>query len=434
MTDYALISSNHTSVPVENLRAFKQGGHAEGWVVPNDSMLIADVVSDLPDSPLNAFDFQSSSGTTVTIDTGEAMVSASPVARDTTTDVNLEGGINNQEVYVGFAPASLDSVTVGVDSDFGQEYVRIPIWSFNTDSSSVTGSTDLRILDEYIDVQNRRYEGSNSVPVDSSQTLDGVDSSKFARVDQNETILGSWNFQGDVGINTSSPRGPLDVEGTSYLDGEIFTFGVMRLGNDIAVRGNEVTGANVVESNEFNLNEDGDGLTIAVSSEGRAYIAPVRNNESTPRFGDEITYVAADNTWTIESPNVEAPNASPATVNNDVVTGDDLRRKTSVTIPLAEIDDNDHANAFISTATNDNVKILRVSMTDEGGTEPPTGCQVRITGEGGGQQQDFATRLTVGTLNNPVHSVGGTGSCRIRLMNNSGSQQELSCHVVAYII
>lgn len=222
MTDEAVISANNVSPPQDASAAFQYGGHppGSGWVVPNTLSAIAGN-GGLSAGPYNAFAYASASGLDVTIDTGEAMVAGSPIARDTQSVVTLASSTANQTVYAGYHPNSTDSVTVGVDSAFSSGAVRVPLHSFDTNSTDVTGNVDERVQGPVVAVRNDRYETSDGsgTAVDKADsadtagdasTLSGSPESAFAKLAQNETVSGSWDFNDTVEIH--SPSGHLDFK------------------------------------------------------------------------------------------------------------------------------------------------------------------------------------------------------------------------------
>lgn len=225
MTDYAFLTDTHTATPTESSIAFTSGGHTgdgDGWVVPNTETLVANVVTDLADGPYNAFDHVGSTDLTVTIDTGEAMIGASPVARDTQSTVDLAASTPNQIVYVGYQPNSLDSVTIGLNSAFTGNARTLPIWEYDTQSSSVSSTTDRRLIDEYIKTRNRRYETDDGTgePVDNAtdaSNLDGVASSNYARTDEAET------FDAPLTLNDIAGGTALSVIGANEVDSNVVT-------------------------------------------------------------------------------------------------------------------------------------------------------------------------------------------------------------------
>lgn len=142
MTDKTNISPGHTNVPPSTAQTFRYGG---GEFVATET-LIADHYSDLSAGPYQAFNHVSTSGHDVTIDTGEAVVGGAAIARDIQTTVTLQSATSNQTVYAGWNPGAQDTIIIGLDSDFSATDFRAPIWEFDTDSSTVTSTSDLRNL------------------------------------------------------------------------------------------------------------------------------------------------------------------------------------------------------------------------------------------------------------------------------------------------
>lgn len=115
------------------------------WVQPSSGRLIEDSEGDLATGSLGGFaETSSTSSFDVTIDSGEALVRGAYIARDTTTTVTLASSTNNQTVYVGWQDGVSDTVIIGLDADFTADDPQHAIWEFDTDSSGVTSSTDLR--------------------------------------------------------------------------------------------------------------------------------------------------------------------------------------------------------------------------------------------------------------------------------------------------
>lgn len=203
MTDVVTISPGHDNVPIESSRTFQYSGHIEGWVVPNTMELLTDINSSLAAGPLNQFD-ETSSGTSydVTIDTGEAIIGGAGIARDTTTTITLSANTTGQTVYVGWSYNSKDTVVIGLSGAFVADDPKIPIWTYGTDGSGVTSTTEERTLGETINVKNERYESGGAGSVDNAENLGGNPPSSYLRSDENDAataILGSEVAAGFVG-------------------------------------------------------------------------------------------------------------------------------------------------------------------------------------------------------------------------------------------
>ena len=174
MTDVVTLSVDRGAQPLEVGRTIASGAHNE-WVAPNSRTLIADLNSGLAAGPYNAFaETSSGSSLTVTIDTGEAVVGGSILARDTTTDVALDASTSGQTVYVGWSATSNDTVIIGLAGAFAADDPRIPIWTYATDGSGVTSATDERTVGESADLLNIRYETTDGsgAKVDAAKQAD----------------------------------------------------------------------------------------------------------------------------------------------------------------------------------------------------------------------------------------------------------------------
>lgn len=127
-----------------------------GWVADTNTNYYA-AEAGATGTPLDAFNHSATSGHTVTIDTGEAFVAGKWLARDVTTDYTLASGTNNQTLYVGWPAGTGDSITIGKSADFAANHGKAPIWQFDTDSSTVTSTTDLRKISpqQRLRIENR---------------------------------------------------------------------------------------------------------------------------------------------------------------------------------------------------------------------------------------------------------------------------------------
>lgn len=240
MTDYSFFTDNQSFGPLDGSVMARFSGHTDGWIVPTTDALIVDALSGFGDSPLNAFEHVGSSGTTVTIDTGEALIYGSPTARDTQSSVSLASGTANQRVFVGYEPLSNNKVVVGLDSEFTANARRLPLYEFDTQMSSVSAVTDLRDIGETLD----------------ADTLGGRPPGAYAVESDAELITGAWTFTNQITI-FGNPDGPaLQIEGGDHTDAdELVIDGDADVGQDddlLKVRGidnpaqNDATDADTV--------------------------------------------------------------------------------------------------------------------------------------------------------------------------------------------
>lgn len=213
MVDKVNISPGHTNVPASTARAFEYG---PGHYIANGTTLIADLYDGSPAGhptalaagPYNAFNYTSASGLDATIETGEASVGGALLARDTTTTVTLAASTANQSVYLGWSVSAEDTVIVGTASAFGPDDPMLEIWRFDTDATTVTAATDVRPLG----IENATSE---------LFVLEGDES--IARLDENETVSGSWNFTANTGVG-GYDRNQSSTQSNSQYAGEP-TFG-----------------------------------------------------------------------------------------------------------------------------------------------------------------------------------------------------------------
>lgn len=169
MTDYAFYTDNQSFGPLDGSTMARYNAYTEGWVAT--FTLVADQVPEGGDDgqlaapPYNAFAYNDadSSGLNPVIDSGEAMVHGSPLARDDqTTSITLQDNLAGQTVYVGYEPLTNNEVVVGLDSAFSADARRIPIYDFEASGGAiVTPPTDRRVLDAVVDVRNNRYEDAS---------------------------------------------------------------------------------------------------------------------------------------------------------------------------------------------------------------------------------------------------------------------------------
>lgn len=108
-------------------------------VASADSPTVLAQHENLSGADLNGFDeTTSTSSLNAIIDGGEAFVYGTWFAKDTDTTVSLAASTNNQVVYAGWENGSTNNVIIGLDSAFGTNDPKIPLWSFDTDGSGVT--------------------------------------------------------------------------------------------------------------------------------------------------------------------------------------------------------------------------------------------------------------------------------------------------------
>lgn len=126
------------------------GGSQDGYIVPNNETTeIAIQDQDISTTGINQFtETTSSNSFDVSIDGGEAFVFGAWVCTDTTTTITLAQNTSNQKVFLGWNKSAADNVIIGTESTFsitpGDTDQKIPLYSFDTNSTGVTNTTDLR--------------------------------------------------------------------------------------------------------------------------------------------------------------------------------------------------------------------------------------------------------------------------------------------------
>lgn len=201
------------------------GGSSEGWVIPaaDDPGNLAEDNSDITQGNLNAFD-KTSSGSSfdVTIDAGALVVGGAWAARDTSTTVTLSSSTNNQDVFAGIDIGASNTLIVGKSSAFDADDPKHKIWTFDTDGSGVTSSTNQRNLDDYRvaigDVEDHASTHGSS----GSDTIDAADlggsSGTSGQVLETDGSASQWSdAPKNVPNWTEDDNSPTTVSGASNL-------------------------------------------------------------------------------------------------------------------------------------------------------------------------------------------------------------------------
>jgi len=147
--------------------AIQYAGGSAGWISQTGNRLVEDSEGDLSSGDLGTFDFENSSGTTVTIGAGEAVVEGAYMATDETFDVDLAASTANQTVYIGWRDGLTDTIIVGLDSAFSTDDHRIPAWEFDTEAGTIAATRDVRDLGQTLSVEALEASGSLSGPTAS---------------------------------------------------------------------------------------------------------------------------------------------------------------------------------------------------------------------------------------------------------------------------
>lgn len=230
----------------------------DNWVVPSGDDYLASLTA-LTGTPLNGFeDSHSSTSLDVTIDTGEAFVGGRWMGRDVTTTVTLAASTADQTVYAGWESSTADSIVIGLDSAFdsADDGRRMALYDYDTDSNGVTVFTDFVNNEPIVSKATSATSADFASLADDADLFDGSDSTAFAKLAEDETISGSWDFDANV-----------NVDATGHFD-------------------------------NVNIGSDTDYLRFGESSQ-RLWMAPIIGGSS--RFGEEITYIPGSNLWRCET-------------------------------------------------------------------------------------------------------------------------------------
>jgi len=182
----------------------KAGGE---WIVPSDTDFLATADNELANGPLGGFGVANTNGRTLTIATGEATFSGHYLASDDTSatdsvtgnnvhDVTIPENRNDETVYLGVDRTRTDRIIVDIAENFvlsDAKAPRVALWDVNTDSSSITATSNRRVLTRSLNLKNQRYEGGGN-PVDEAQDanfLGGIQPGNFARTDETDRFLGN---------------------------------------------------------------------------------------------------------------------------------------------------------------------------------------------------------------------------------------------------
>jgi len=274
MTEKANPSINRAAEAFKTAGAIAYGGNPDGYISPAGSpteMSVQDL--DINENALSAFDENSNaSSLNVVISGGEAFVFGSWLAIDTQTTVTLQSNTSNQTVYVGWNKDGADDVIVGLDGAFedasGNADQKIPLWTFNTNNSGVTGVTDERSFDQI--PQDRVEQGSGSGL--DADTVDGKEASDIAVDISNDgttvaTDVADINFasninasdDGDDTATVSLSQGPgsnLDADTVDNIQASELATSVSDDGSQIITR---VTDLDF--TSHITASDDGDSTT-----------------------------------------------------------------------------------------------------------------------------------------------------------------------------
>lgn len=226
-------SRTRTADSFKTAGSIAYGGSPDGFVIDGATPTPISVEdSDITEGNFNTFS-ESSSGSSldVTIDAGEGFVFGAWVAIDTSTTVTLASSTNGQTVYVGWSNDSADDVIVGLDAAFGANDQRIPLWTFDTDGSGVTSTTDGRQIGQPI---NSSFDNGITIGSNDEATLN-YDSGSDSLAVSGVSLSADGVTIFDEG-NASIPTGSLEADAVAVTAGNALTSGgSVSLGGSVTI-------------------------------------------------------------------------------------------------------------------------------------------------------------------------------------------------------
>lgn len=200
------------------------GGERSGFIVPANSPTEISIQDNgISESNLNAFNY-STSNLDVTVDGGEAFVFGSWLAVDTQTTVTLDDNTTDQTIFVGWNKDGTDDVIIGLQRAFdnasGNTDQKIPIATFDTSGSSVSNSTDNRVIGNEEQIQDAlTFVGKDTLPEGRSLT---IESDEYIVAGGSFTLNGDATIDGDLVTvqNQYSHDQLADVDPTDHLSVE----------------------------------------------------------------------------------------------------------------------------------------------------------------------------------------------------------------------
>jgi len=176
MTEKANPSPSRPADAFATAGAIAYGGSIDGFIVDAaEPTAISTQDGEINEALFDTFSQSSSnSSLTVSISGGEAFVFGAWLAIDTTSTVTLEADTPDQTVFIGWNKNASNDVIIGLESAFAvgptDADQRIPLYTFDTDSTGVIDVTDQRQIGKSQKVQTLTAAEKLGAPVYSSTT------------------------------------------------------------------------------------------------------------------------------------------------------------------------------------------------------------------------------------------------------------------------
>jgi hypothetical protein len=268
MTQKANPSINRPAEAYKTAGAIAYGGHGDsGFIVEGASPTdISTQDAGINETNLEAFRLNNQYSATsfdVTIDPGEAFVFGSWIAIDTQTTVTLASDTTGQTVYAGWNKSGPDDVIIGLDSAFssagGDTDEKIPLFTFDTDTSGVTNVTDDRQIGRKNTATDTETENltlaGNQLDSDGDGVFDNADVNALTSLSQGDSFSGY----------PLSPSTDLSNDSVTITSGDgISGGGSVSLGGSttVSINASDFVGAGLSTDGSNNIDLTNDSVTI----------------------------------------------------------------------------------------------------------------------------------------------------------------------------
>jgi hypothetical protein len=352
MTEKANPSKFRPAEAFKTAGAIAYGAMEQGYVV-DGATDISTQDSGIDETQFNAFN-QSSTASSfdVTIDPGEAFIYGSWLAIDTSTTVTLASSTNGQTVYVGWNKDGTNDVIVGLDSAFasasGDTDKKIPLWTFDTDGSGVTSSTDERLLGRPLSVD---IDGNISIPEgDIDDGANTIFDQSAGHIPSNILQFDSLTISSGDGLKNG---GSVALGSSTTLDIEPFDFAGAGLSDD---------GSDNLELTNDSVTINGtDGINGGSASLGGSLSVGI---SGTLILDSDIEAVDGETIW--DESNTYIPQGRLQNSSLTVSSGDGLKNGGSVSLggsTTLDIEPVDFAGAGLSDDGTDNLELTNDTVT-----------------------------------------------------------------------
>lgn len=335
-----MVEKSNPSVnrPIEAFKtagAIAYGGSGKGFISRANSPTDLSVQdNEINEDNLNAFDQTSNPDSIqVTIDGGEAFIFGSWVAKDTNTTVILEASENNQTIYVGWNKGGSNDVIIGTSSEFdnssGNADKKLPLFTYDTDSSGVVNYSDKRRLGRYISSEVVKALKSLSIPVYSNTLNASNVEGEIIYIDGSDTQKeGLYIFNGNEYVRPGKTNEELQDTINSFISTE---YGIEKVyldqSNSLVLKHSNTSDQNDVSLpsghviSELVFDNFGHVESVETKSLDNRYI----NNSGDDMVGD-FGIISSQIFKESNSPNIEVENDGNGLIYTNNSTGENIQR------------------------------------------------------------------------------------------------------------